>query len=236
METLEILSNQYGFLTPLLLPWLQTLCRDSVEDQLKPLWQKELTTPSALLSRTHLSFRSIRETIIPRLVEYLETAQPSPDLYLKTKLHSQFKQQLHRHSAHHISHNDQSLLQRLLSSDRDAVSNDELSSISLSHREFELFLTDILHDVYGEYNMRNMLSMETMMVVQYIRSLLFECDKNLKHDDSDKWLDLESYSGAICCNLLSLLKDEYVRSLSLCFHHQFPLSPPLMIVLLHKGS
>ena len=216
MEALEFFTNQYGFLTPLLLPWLQKLCRDSAEDQLKVLFETELATPLQLLSCTNFSYRYIRENIIPRLIEHIEKISPSSEIYLRKKLSVQFRNKIAEQQ-----HNEQTAQQPMtdqkeniqllnkLEDERAVISREELTSIVLNSREFELFLNDILNDLWRAYNVSNILCIETMMIIQYIRSLIYECEKNIKQNKNE--INLQSYSGLICCNLLSILNDEYAH-------------------------
>ena len=211
MEALEFFTNQYGFLTPLLLPWLQKLCRDSAEEQLKVLFETELATPLQLLSCTNFSYRYIRENIIPRLIEHIEKVQPSSDMYLRKKLYVQFARQIEEQQSQQPM-NDQTqtiqLAQKLISNGTQ-IAREELTSIVLNSREFELFLNDILNDLWIKYSVTNILCIETMMIIQYIRSLIYECEKNIKQNKND--INLQTYSGLICCNLLSILNDEYAH-------------------------
>ena len=216
MEALEFFTNQYGFLTPLLLPWLQKLCRDSAEDQLKVLFETELATPLQLLSCTNFSYRYIRENIIPRLIEHIEKVQPSPEIYLRKKLAQQLTNKIVEQQ-----HTEQMTQQPItdqkenygmiskLSDERSIISREELTSIILDSRSFELFLNSILSDLWRAYNVSNILCIETMMIIQYIRSLIYECEKNIKQNKDE--INLQSYSGLICCNLLSILNDEYAH-------------------------
>ena len=48
-----------------------------------------------------------------------------------------------------------------------------------------------------------------MMIIQYIRSLIYACEKNIKQNRDE--INFHSYSGLICCNLLSILNDEYAH-------------------------
>lgn len=203
MESLDFFTNEYAFLTPLLLPWLQKLCRDSAEDQLKVLFETELATPLQLLSRSNFSYRHIRQNIVPRLITHIESAHGSTEMYLRQKLYAQFHRQIE-------DNNDEELhllASKLLSNDRSDLSRDELTSITLNARQFELFLDDILSDLFAAANVGNILSIDRTQIIQYIRCLIYECEKNVKQNAEQ--INFECYSGLICCNLLSILNDEY---------------------------
>eukprot|EP01084_Bolivina_argentea_P149542 261219_1 len=154
MEALEFFTNQYAFLSPLLLPWLQKLCHDSAEEQLKVLFETELATPIQLVSCTNFSYRYIRSTIIPRLIQYIEHGgnKGSTELYLRSKLAIHYARFVQEQEVQQTQQNGgkppttQSRERKLLSAllgraDGSELSRDELTNIGLNARYFELLLT-----------------------------------------------------------------------------------------------
>ena len=85
-SSLELFTKRFAFLTPVLLPWLQRVCYDSAEAQLKALFETPLKTPPQIVSSSNFSYQLIRESIIPKLVEHIKAQKPSPADYLKAKL------------------------------------------------------------------------------------------------------------------------------------------------------
>ena len=66
------------------------------------------------------------------------------------------------------------------------------------------FLSSILSDLKLD-----LLPKEATMIIEYIRTLIFECERNVSQSPQS----LTSYSCLICCNLLSILNDEYANEM-----------------------
>eukprot|EP01084_Bolivina_argentea_P028575 53092_1 len=81
-EKAEHFSSSFGFLVPLLIPWMHQLCAESATDSMRMLYKlPETLPPISLIPQTKLKFETIRDSIIPQLFKFIMST-PDPKKYL----------------------------------------------------------------------------------------------------------------------------------------------------------
>lgn len=90
----EYIGGKFGFLVPLLIPWMQELCTESATFSMRMLYElPETTIPYQLIPKTSLKFETIRDSIIPQLFKFINST-PDPNKYLTDRFNYYYIQQI----------------------------------------------------------------------------------------------------------------------------------------------
>ena len=90
----EYIGSKFGFLVPLLIPWMQELCTESATFSMRMLYElPETTIPYQLIPKTSLKFETIRDSIIPQLFKFINST-PDPNKYLTDRFNYYYMQQI----------------------------------------------------------------------------------------------------------------------------------------------
>ena len=228
-------TNNYNFLVPLLLPWLQEICVASATNSMTALYDfdDDNVIPTELIANPTITLDIIRDKIVPQLYEFMNSI-PNITKYLKKRFRFYFELKIENPKQNINSNNGNNNNNNNINNNNKKV---------LSRRQFELFMSSIVSDmisyVYtkqqkiaksqgnnnikltGEYNfLLQLLPIEISMIIQYIRSLIYVYEERVLLKKGN----LNEYNIKLCCSLLikilnhdfsnQLVIDKYERSIS----------------------